>query len=102
MDIGRWVSSGVAAAGTLIRQSGIPTFQYGSDNTTDLSRLGVPNLFRLGDTAKIEANASAQYILSLLPKTAGLWDDSDTNGVALEDSVQAQLQAAGVKVTAPN
>ena len=97
--MGLSVSSGVAASGQIIKASGIPTFQYGSDNTTDLSKLGVTNMFRLSNTAKIEANATAQYMLSQHPKTAGIWDDSDTNGVATTDSVTAQLTAAGVKVT---
>ena len=97
--IGLSVSSGVAAAGNIHQASGIPTIQNASDNTTDLSKLGVPNLFRVSNTAKIEADATTQYILSQHPKTAGLWDDSDTNGKATEDNVQKQLEAAGTKVT---
>ena len=43
----------MAAAGSIIKASGIPTIQNASDNTTDLSRLGVANMFRISNTAKI-------------------------------------------------
>jgi len=85
--MGLGVSSGVAAAGQTIKQSGIPTFQTGSDNITDLSKLGVPNLFRLGGTAKTESDAQVQYLLSIHPTNVGLWDDSDTNGKLVQDKV---------------
>jgi branched-chain amino acid transport system substrate-binding protein len=97
--IGLSVSSGVAAAAPLIKASGIPTLQYGSDIITDLSKTGATNLFRIGNTNIIESNATAKYMLAQNPKTAGIWDDSDTNGVATTDIVSADLTAAGVKVT---
>ena len=98
--IGLQVSSGVEAAGPLLKQSGIPTIQEASDNTTDLSQLGVSNMFRVSDTAKEEAAATAKYMISTHPSSAGLWDDSDTNGKVITTSVGAQLQAAGItKIT---
>lgn len=95
--IGMPVSSGVQAAGSALSKSGIPTIQIASDNSTDLDKLHVNNLYRAISTVQEEAMGTAQYVLSRHPKTVGLFDDSDLNGVTNMKIVRSYLQAHGVK-----
>lgn len=95
--IGMPVSSGVQAAGSALAKSGIPTIQVASDNSTDLSKLHVNNLFRAISTVQEEAIGTAQYVLSRHPTTVGLFDDSDLNGVTNMKIVRSYLEAHGVK-----
>lgn len=95
--IGMPVSSGVQAAGSALAKSGIPTIQIASDNTTDLSQLHVDNMFRAISTVYEEAIGTAQFVVSRHPKTVGLFDDSDLNGVANMKLVRSYLEAHGIK-----
>lgn len=94
--IGMPVSSGVQAAASAIKSSGIPTIQAGSDDSTNLSALGTTNMFRIISTVNEEATGVAEYILSKHPKTVGIFDDSDLNGVASMKLTRQDLQAHGV------
>lgn len=94
--IGMPVSSGVQAAGSALAKSGIPTIQIASDNTTDLSQLHVDNMYRAISTVYEEATGTAEYVVSQHPKTVGLFDDSDLNGVANMKIIRSYLQAHGI------
>jgi branched-chain amino acid transport system substrate-binding protein len=94
--IGFQVSSGVLAAAPALKQSGIPALQVGNDNATDLSKLGVTNLFRLNSTNAENATAEAQYIVSKNPKTVGIFDDSNLAGVQQVKAIKAYLQQHGI------
>lgn len=94
--IGMPVSSGVQAAASALKSSGIPTIQVASDTSTDLSQLGVSNMFRAISTVKEESDGMARYIASKHPKTVGQFDDSDLNGQQTMKTVKSDLQAQGV------
>ena len=94
--IGMPVSSGVQAAATDIKNSGIPTIQTGSDTSTDLSQLGVSNMYRGISTVKEESDGMARYIASKHPKTVGQFDDSDLNGQQTMKIIKDDLQAQGI------
>jgi branched-chain amino acid transport system substrate-binding protein len=94
--IGMPVSSGVQAAAAALKNSGIPTLQEASDTSTDLSALGVNNMFRVISTVQEEATGTAEYILSKHPKTVGIFDDSDLNGVQSMKLTRTYLQSHGV------
>ena len=94
--LGLAVSSGVLASANLLKTSGIPTIQEGQDNTTDLSKLGVTNLFRGEASVKQQADAGVNFIASQHPTTVGLFDDSDLNGVQTEANIKAALKAKGI------
>ena len=94
--IGLQVSSGVLAAASVLKPSGIPVLQVGNDNAADFSKLGVPNLFRINTTNAINASVAAQFILSKHPKTVGIFDDSNLAGVQQNKQLRANLQAGGV------
>jgi branched-chain amino acid transport system substrate-binding protein len=94
--IGMPVSSGVQAAASAIKSSGIPTIQAASDDSTNMSALGTTNMFRIISTVQEEATGTGEYIASKHPKTVGLFDDSDLNGVASMKLIRQYLQAHGV------
>jgi branched-chain amino acid transport system substrate-binding protein len=94
--IGLAVSSGVQASASVLKSSGIPTIQQGQDNTTDLSRLGVTNMFRGQPSVTEQSQAAVNYISSLHPKTVGMFDDSDLNSVQAMKVIKAGLQAQGI------
>lgn len=95
--IGLPVSSGVQAAASIIKASGIPTLQLASDNSTDADKIGANNLFRPLATVTEEAYGQAKYVASRHPKTVGIWDDSDLNAAAQMKLVEKQLKGMGVK-----
>jgi branched-chain amino acid transport system substrate-binding protein len=95
--IGLPVSSGVQAAASVIKASGIPTLQVASDNSTDADKIGANNLFRPLATVSEEAYGQARYVASKHPKTVGIWDDSDLNAATQMKLVQTDLQGMGVK-----
>ncbi|HEX4220251.1 MAG TPA: ABC transporter substrate-binding protein [Acidimicrobiales bacterium] len=95
--IGLEVSSGVQAAASIIKASGIPTLQLASDNSTDADRVGATNLFRPLATVTEEAYGQAKYVGSKHPKSVGIWDDSDLNASTQMKLVQKDLQGMGVK-----
>ncbi len=95
--IGLPVSSGVQAAASVIKASGIPTLQLASDNSTDADKIGANNLFRPLATVSEEAYGQARYVASKHPKTVGIWDDSDLNAATQMKLVQTDLQGMGVK-----
>lgn len=94
--LGLAVSSGVQAAASVLKSSGIPTIQEGQDNTTDLSQLGVTNLFRGQPSVTEQSQAAINYLKSLSPHSVGIFDDSDLNSVQAEKTIRAGLSAAGV------
>lgn len=94
--LGLAVSSGVQASATALKSSGIPTIQQGQDNTTDLSVLGVTNLFRGQPSVAEQSQAAINYLGSLHPKTVGQFDDSDLNSVQAQKVIKAGLQAKGI------
>jgi branched-chain amino acid transport system substrate-binding protein len=94
--LGLAVSSGVQAAASVLKSSGIPTIQQGQDNSTDLSVLGVTNMFRGQPSVTEQSQAAVNYISSLHPKTVGVFDDSDLNSVQAEKTIRAGLTSAGV------
>jgi branched-chain amino acid transport system substrate-binding protein len=94
--LGLAVSSGVQASASMLKSSGIPTIQEGQDNTTDLSVLGVTNMFRGQPSVTEQSQSAVNYLTSLHPTTVGLFDDSDLNSVAAMKTIKAGLQAHGV------
>jgi len=95
--IGLPVSSGVQAAASVIKASGVPTLQLASDNSTDADKIGANNLFRPLATVSEEAYGQAKYVASKHPKTVGIWDDSDLNASTQMKLVQTDLRGMGVK-----
>jgi branched-chain amino acid transport system substrate-binding protein len=94
--IGLQVSSGVLAGAPALKASGIPVLQVGNDNSTDFSKLGVANLYRINTTNVINSGVASQFILSKHPKTVGVFDDSNLAGVQQMAQLRANLQKGGV------
>jgi branched-chain amino acid transport system substrate-binding protein len=94
--LGLSVSSGVLAVANMLKASGIPAIQEGQDNATDLSQIGVTNMFRGQPSVHEQSQAAINFIASQHPKTVGLFDDSDLNGVLGEKTIRTALQAQGV------
>jgi branched-chain amino acid transport system substrate-binding protein len=95
--LGLAVSSGVQAAAAALKSSGIPTIQEGQDNSTDLSALGVTNMFRGQPSVHEQSQAAVNYLTSLHPTSVGVFDDSDLNSVQAVKVIKAGLQANGVQ-----
>lgn len=94
--LGLSVSSGVQAAASQLKTSGIPTIQEGQDNSTDLSVLHVPNLFRGQPSVTEQSQSAINYISSLHPGKVGIFDDSDLNSVAAVKQIKSGLASKGV------
>lgn len=94
--LGLAVSSGVQAAASALKSSGIPVIQEGQDNSTDLSALGVSNMFRGQPTVQEQSQSVLNFLGGMNPKLVGVFDDSDLNSVQAAKVIRDGLGAKGI------